>query len=85
MTLLTITVTESGYYTDMDGNLDLTHAIIAAEVAGDKTQSVYGYLQAALNGRRTKIDEPITISCCDNIRQNGHVASQFTSLLNGLW
>ena len=71
VTLLTITVTESGYYTDMDGNLDLTHAIIAAEVAGEKPQSVYGYLRAALNGRRTKIDEPITISCCDNIRQNG--------------
>ncbi len=46
--LVTITVTESGYYTDPNGDLNTKDATIAAEAAGGNPQSVYAYLRAAL-------------------------------------
>ena len=69
--LVTITVTESGYYTDPNGQLDATDPLIADEAAGCAAQSVYGYLRAALRGRMAATGAPLTIACCDNIRQNG--------------
>lgn len=69
--LVTITVTESGYYTDPNGNLNGADVLIAAEVGGATAQSVYGYLRAALAARVAATGAPITIACCDNIRQNG--------------
>jgi mannitol-1-phosphate/altronate dehydrogenase len=69
--LVTITVTESGYYTDPVGNLSLSDATIKAEAAGAEAQSVYGYLRAALRQRMDSTGAPLTIACCDNIRQNG--------------
>jgi len=69
--LVTITVTESGYYTDPEGNLNLSDPIIAVEVEGGVAQSVYGYLRAALTKRAATAGAPLTVACCDNIRQNG--------------
>lgn len=69
--LITITVTESGYYLDPNGDLDPTDPTIAAEAAGGTGQSVYAYLRAALRHRMTQTGAPLTIACCDNIRQNG--------------
>ncbi len=74
--LVTITVTESGYYTDPDGHLDLDNPIIRAEVAGARTTSVYGYLSVALARRAASTGAPLTIACCDNIRQNGKMLSR---------
>lgn len=69
--LMTITVTESGYYTDPDGMLDPSDPLIKAEISGGAAYSVYGYLRAALRIRMNTTGAPITIACCDNIRQNG--------------
>ncbi|MFT5065553.1 MAG: mannitol-1-phosphate/altronate dehydrogenase [Yoonia sp.] len=69
--LVTITVTESGYYTDPNGDLNTSDPIIMSEASGGKAQSVYGYLRAGLRGRMTTTAAPLTIACCDNIRQNG--------------
>lgn len=70
--LVTITVTESGYYLDDSGNeLNLSDPIIAAEIAGGKPTSVYGYLARALQERADWADKAISILCCDNIRSNG--------------
>lgn len=69
--LVTITVTESGYYTDPNGDLNTNDALISAEVNGAKPQTVYGYLRAGLHARVTAGGAPLTIACCDNIRQNG--------------
>lgn len=69
--LVTITVTESGYYTDPNGNLDTANKAIAGEVAGGSAQTVYAYLRAALRARVATTAAPLTIACCDNIRQNG--------------
>ncbi len=69
--LVTITVTESGYYTDPNGDLNLTDPTIKAEVAGEASQSVYAYLRHAIAKRVATTGAPLTIACCDNIRQNG--------------
>ncbi len=69
--MITITVTESGYYTDPTGALNPSDPIIAAEIAGQPGRSVYAYLSAALAHRMATIDKPITVLCCDNIRSNG--------------
>lgn len=69
--MVTITVTESGYYTDPNGDLNLTDPTIKAEVSGDSSVSVYAYLREALAKRVASTNQPLTIACCDNIRQNG--------------
>ena len=69
--LVTITVTESGYYTDPNGDLNLDDPIMAAEFGGAEPQSIYGYLRRALRARMRATGAPLTIACCDNIRQNG--------------
>lgn len=69
--VVTITVTESGYYTDPAGNLNPADPVIAAEVSGAKGTSVYAYLRAALTARKASTAAPLSILCCDNIRQNG--------------
>jgi len=69
--LVTITVTESGYYTDANGQLNLEDPIIKAEVTGEGCSSLYAYLSKALSMRAEKTAQPLTIACCDNIRQNG--------------
>jgi len=69
--LVTITVTESGYYTDADGKLNTNDSTINAELSGHCSESVYAYLTAALATRKAQSGAPLTIACCDNIRQNG--------------
>ena len=69
--LVTITVTESGYYTDPNGNLNVGDPTIKSEIAGEVAQSVYGFLRAALAKRVAATGAPLTIACCENIRQNG--------------
>jgi D-arabinitol 4-dehydrogenase len=69
--LVTITVTESGYYLDGNGDLDLDEDIIASEITGGVKRSIYGFLASALERRKNTIDQSISILCCDNIRANG--------------
>ncbi len=74
--LVTITVTESGYYTDPDGNLNIEDATIKAEIAGETSETVYAYLRNALAHRVKDTGAPLTIACCDNIRQNGKMLNR---------
>ena len=69
--LVTITVTEGGYYTNSVGDIDFEHPLMDAEVNGEKQSSCYAYLREALKQRYKKGGAPLTIACCDNIRQNG--------------
>jgi len=71
--MVTITVTESGYYLNDKGELDVNDPLIKQELSGDKAASIYSYLARALEHRATAIDKPITIFCCDNIRANGQM------------
>lgn len=70
--MVTITVTESGYYLNEYGALDLHAATIAAELAGAAPETIYAYLAKALEKRRVGSGKPLTILCCDNMRGNGH-------------
>ncbi len=69
--VVTITVTESGYYTDPNGQLNYEDPTIKAEILGDACDSVYAYLRSSLARRVASTGAPLTIACCDNIRQNG--------------
>lgn len=69
--LVTMTVTESGYYTDSQSNLNLDDDTISAELSSEKKVTIYAYLRAGLRQRMIEVGAPITLACCDNIRQNG--------------
>jgi D-arabinitol 4-dehydrogenase len=73
--MVTITVTESGYYTDPAGNLNANDPAISAEIAANRVPkdgtTVYAYLAAGLQARKAALGAPLTICCCDNIRHNG--------------
>lgn len=73
--MVTITVTESGYYTDPAGDLNANDPAISAEIAADRAPengaTVYAYLAAGLLARKTAQGAPLTVCCCDNIRHNG--------------
>ena len=68
---LSVTATESGYCLGEDGALDLGHPEIRAELQGTERSSIYAYLRAALAKRRTARGRPLTVLCCDNLRENG--------------
>ncbi|MEP4704765.1 MAG: mannitol dehydrogenase family protein, partial [Hyphomicrobiales bacterium] len=69
--MITITVTESGYYLNDDATLNIDDPIIAKEIEGISQQSIYAYLSLALRARYQANGLPINILCCDNIRSNG--------------
>lgn len=73
---ITVTVTESGYYLAEDGSLNAHDPVIAAEIAGERPRSIYGYLAGALERRMSVLNAPITILCCDNIRSNGKMLAR---------
>jgi len=80
--LVTITVTESGYYTDPNGDLNIADPTMKAEISGELSESVYAYLRKAMAQRVATTGAPITIACCDNIRQNGKMlGSNFIAYL----
>ena len=74
--LVTVTVTESGYYLNERGQLNNADPLIASELAGGEACTIYGYLARALGKRAAKINQPISILCCDNIRTNGQMLEQ---------
>ena len=83
--VITLTVTESGYYLDDNWSLDVSQPVIAAEIRGERPTSIYGYLAGALARRATAGGAPITVLCCDNIRSNGEVLQRnFVKYLKAL-
>ena len=71
--VISATVTESGYYFKNDWSLDLSEGPIAAGLRGEKVETIYDFLSEALQARSTSDAGPVSILCCDNIRDNGHV------------
>lgn len=74
--IISLTVTESGYYLGEDGNLDLENIDIRNELSCKKTRTVYGYLRNSLAKRKEQGNTPLTILCCDNLRSNGKLLSE---------
>ena len=69
--LITMTVTEGGYYLSENGLLE-THLPIITDAINGSGSCIYAYLRASLNRRRLGCNLPITLLCCDNLRDNGH-------------
>jgi fructuronate reductase len=72
--LVTLTVTEKGYHHDPATNrLALDDPAVAADLADGGTRTVAGQLARGLARRRAADAGPITVLCCDNLPDNGHV------------
>ena len=69
--IVTITVTESGYYISEDNELNLNLKIVKDNIEKKESTIIYSYLLSGLKKRMDSIDKDITILCCDNIRENG--------------
>jgi D-arabinitol 4-dehydrogenase len=69
--IISFTVTEAGYYLDDKNRLDLTHADLAADLAGHGMSTIYGAIRAILLERVRRGGAPLTLLNCDNLRSNG--------------
>ena len=69
--VVTMTVTESGYYISENNKLNLNLEIVKNNIEKKESTIIFSYLLNALKKRMESIDKEITLLCCDNIRENG--------------
>lgn len=84
--IITLTVTEGGYYIDpATGGFDADHPDIAHDAANPAApRTGFGAIVAALKRRRQAGLGPVTILSCDNLQGNGAIARQAVVSLAGL-
>jgi len=76
-TVVSLTVTEKGYHHDPAPNrLRLDSPEIAADLNGRPPRTVLGQLVAGLERRHRQSGAPVSILCCDNLPENGHVVEE---------
>lgn len=72
--IVSLTVTEKGYYYNSAGELETKHPIMQHDLNGEGTpKSAFGFLFAAARQRRLNHGQPFTIMSCDNLPGNGHL------------
>ncbi len=72
--IVSLTVTEGGYYRTVDGTLDAEHPDIVHDVAHfDTPKTAFGAIVAALKLRRDGGKGPFTCLSCDNLQGNGDI------------
>ncbi|WP_376964586.1 mannitol dehydrogenase family protein [Azospirillum sp. A26] len=72
--IVSLTVTEGGYYIDAAGKFDAGHPAIRADIAvPSRPTTVFGLIVAGLARRRSDGTVPFTVMSCDNIPHNGVV------------
>lgn len=73
--IVSLTITEGGYYIDpATQKFSATHPDIAADAKSpDAPKTVFGLILAGLKRRRDAGIPPFTVMSCDNIPGNGHV------------
>ncbi|UOM37014.1 mannitol dehydrogenase family protein [Acuticoccus sp. I52.16.1] len=72
--IVSLTVTEGGYFVDSTGVFNPQHPDIVHD--GERPtapRTVFGLIAAALSARRASGTAPFTVMCCDNIPHNGSV------------
>lgn len=72
--IVSLTVTEGGYFTDAEGYFDPAHPDILADTGDGAPRTVFGMMLAALAARRTAGLPGFTVMSCDNLPGNGHAA-----------
>ncbi|KQT85370.1 mannitol dehydrogenase family protein [Aurantimonas sp. Leaf443] len=72
--IVSLTITEGGYFVDSTGHFDPAHPAIAADGAHPEApKTVFGLIVAGLKARRARGVAPFTVMSCDNIPHNGAV------------
>jgi mannitol 2-dehydrogenase len=83
--IVSMTVTEGGYYQTAAGGLDVDHADIVHDAAHPETpRTAFGAIVAALKRRREAGAGPFTCQSCDNLQGNGDILRQTVIGLAGL-
>ncbi len=72
--IVSLTVTEGGYYVTASGGFDASHPDITHDAAHPAAPiTAFGAILAALRARRVAGTPPFTVMSCDNLPGNGHV------------
>lgn len=75
--IVSLTITEGGYYIDSTGELDAKHPDLQHDLAKPHEPSCsFGYLLEALERRRLRGLAPFTVMSCDNVQSNGELAKK---------
>lgn len=75
--IVSLTVTEGGYYQDANGNFDSNHPDIRYDAENpERSRTAFGAMVAALRLRRAAGHRPFTGQCCDNLQENGKILRQ---------
>ena len=84
--IVSLTITEGGYYIDpATQQFDTNHADIRHDAGHiDQPRTVFGLILAGLRRRRDGGIPPFTVMSCDNIPGNGHVTENAVVGLAGL-
>ncbi len=83
--IVSLTITEGGYFMDAGGGFDENHPEIVHDAANpDNPKTVFGLLLAGLKLRRSLGHAPFTVLSCDNLPENGNVTRQSVEGLAGL-
>lgn len=73
--IVSLSVTEGGYFVDSAGRFDPASPAVAADgMAPEAPRTVFGMIAAGLKRRRAAGIAPFTVMSCDNIPHNGIVA-----------
>lgn len=72
--IVSMTITEGGYFIDASGSFNPQHPAIAEDGKNPASpKTVFGLIVAGLRARRDKGLQPFTVMSCDNIPHNGKV------------
>ncbi|MCC5451325.1 mannitol dehydrogenase family protein [Rheinheimera sp. UJ51] len=75
--IVSLTITEGGYYINSKGGFDLTHPDILHDISNhSQPKTVFGMMLAALQHRREHGIAAFTVMSCDNIPHNGDVTKR---------
>ena len=75
--IVSLTVTEGGYFTDEAGDFDASHPDIQHDIANPTTPvTAFGAIIEAYRQRRAAGERPFTCLCCDNLQGNGDILKQ---------
>ncbi|MBY3172670.1 mannitol dehydrogenase family protein [Rhizobium laguerreae] len=74
--IVSMTITEGGYFIDASGTFNPAHPAIAADGANPNApKTVFGLIVAGLKARKDNGIGPFTVMSCDNIPHNGIVTA----------
>lgn len=74
--IVSLTITEGGYFIDASGTFNPAHPDIAADGQNPGApKTVFGLIVAGLKVRKEKSIRPFTVMSCDNIPHNGVVTA----------